>query len=211
VPGAAMCRYLTPEATAGGGDGDSHVSRGPSQLSPPTTWRRCPLPCLAVTPSSWEPRTSAAAAAAGLLADQPCSDSSNLGMALVAKWIGSDHSFVRRDMILLLLAGANMPFPFLFFSRTEAHRMRIFILCIYIYMIFFIYSESSHPRNFLKKGLKKLKFEKGVPVGNNSKNGCLPPVDRAGCVGPGTPRPSIGFQKYFQTPPKGLFANRKVS
>ena len=51
------------EATAMAGD--SRVSRGPSRPSPspafcfplpPATWRRCPLCCLAVTPSSCEPR-----------------------------------------------------------------------------------------------------------------------------------------------------------
>jgi hypothetical protein len=33
---------------------------------------------------------------------------------------------------------------------------------------------------FFEKGLKKLKFEKGVPAWNILKNGCLPPNERAG-------------------------------
>jgi hypothetical protein len=56
---------------------------------------------------------------------------------------------------------------------------------------------------FFKKGLKKLKFEKGVAVGKNLKNGCLPPNHRAGGVGPGTSRPTRGrdAQKAFCRPP----------
>jgi hypothetical protein len=45
--------------------------------------------------------------------------------------------------------------------------------------------------SFLKKD-KKIKFEKGEPDRINSRNGYLPPVDRAGGVGPETSRPSNG-------------------
>jgi hypothetical protein len=53
---------------------------------------------------------------------------------------------------------------------------------------------------FKKKGLKKI--EKGVPGGKNWKNRYLPPVDRAGGVGPGTSRPSSGREvpKIFSGP-----------
>jgi hypothetical protein len=54
----------------------------------------------------------------------------------------------------------------------------------------FLYAPSS--RTFFKKGFKKIKFEKGVAVRKNLKNGCLPPDHRAGGVGPGTSRPTRG-------------------
>jgi hypothetical protein len=51
---------------------------------------------------------------------------------------------------------------------------------------------------FFRKGLKKIKFEKGVPIGKNSKNRYLPLVDQAGGVGPGIPAHPAGgrFQDY---------------
>jgi hypothetical protein len=57
---------------------------------------------------------------------------------------------------------------------------------------------------FLKKGIKNIKFGKGEPVGNNLKNGYLPPVDRAGNRGAGD-LPPIGREV-----PEGLLANKKV-
>jgi hypothetical protein len=62
------------------------------------------------------------------------------------------------------------------------------------------------PPHVFKKGIKKLKLGKGVPVGNILKNGYLPPADRAGGVGPGTSHPSSG-----QEAPEGLFANKKFA
>jgi hypothetical protein len=57
-------------------------------------------------------------------------------------------------------------------------------------------------RVFLKKRIKKLKFEKGEPDGKNSENGYLSPVDRAGGVGPRTSLPPkrAGGPKKFQDP-----------
>jgi hypothetical protein len=62
---------------------------------------------------------------------------------------------------------------------------------------------------FLKKRLKKIKFEKGVPIGKKSKNGYLLSVDRAGGVGPGTSRPTSG-REVPKLIPEGLFANKKL-
>jgi hypothetical protein len=63
---------------------------------------------------------------------------------------------------------------------------------------------------FLKKGLKKLKFEKGVVVGKNLKNGCLPSGRRGAGDIPSNQR--AGCSKTFlQAPPEGPFANKKVS
>jgi hypothetical protein len=47
-----------------------------------------------------------------------------------------------------------------------------------------------------------------VPVGKNSKNRYLPPVDRTGGVGPGISRLSSG-REVPEAPPEGLFANKK--
>jgi hypothetical protein len=57
---------------------------------------------------------------------------------------------------------------------------------------------------FLKRN-KKIKFEKGEPDRKKSKNGCLPPADRVGGVGPGTSRPSSGREvpKIFRGPSRG--------
>jgi hypothetical protein len=63
---------------------------------------------------------------------------------------------------------------------------------------------------FSKKGFKKIR--KRVPDRKIWKNGYLPPVDRAGGVGPGTSRPSNGREvpKLSADPPEGLFANKKL-
>jgi hypothetical protein len=55
---------------------------------------------------------------------------------------------------------------------------------------------------FLKKGLKKLKFEKGVSAWNISKNGCLPLVDRAGGDIPPNQRAGCS-KKFFAGPSRG--------
>jgi hypothetical protein len=67
-----------------------------------------------------------------------------------------------------------------------------FLLFFYFFSCAEPVSTAAATRLFLKKGFKKIKIRKTVLVGNNLKNGCLPPVDRAGGVGPGTSRPSRG-------------------
>jgi hypothetical protein len=61
---------------------------------------------------------------------------------------------------------------------------------------------------FFKKKLKKLKFEKGVPAWNISKNGSSRPL-----IGrEGTSRPTRGRdvpKSFLQAPPEGPFANKK--
>jgi hypothetical protein len=65
---------------------------------------------------------------------------------------------------------------------------------------------SSGPRVFLKKD-RKIKIRKC----GNLENGYLPSVYWAGAVGPGTSCPPSRWevQKNFETPPEGLFANKK--
>jgi hypothetical protein len=52
--------------------------------------------------------------------------------------------------------------------------------------------EQGERRLFFLRDKKKIKFGKGELDGKNSENRYLPPVDRAGGVGPGTSRPSSG-------------------
>jgi hypothetical protein len=69
-----------------------------------------------------------------------------------------------------------------------------------------------YERVFLKKGLKKFKFEKEVPVWKILKNGCLLPDQRAECVGPETSRPPNGreVEKYFPGSWEGPLRERKL-
>jgi hypothetical protein len=67
-------------------------------------------------------------------------------------------------------------------------------------------------REFFLKGLKKLKFEKGVPVGNNSKNGCPPSVPKNICRPlPRISRPSRGPLRQESRPVRGWEASRPAS
>jgi hypothetical protein len=65
--------------------------------------------------------------------------------------------------------------------------------------------------SFLKKGLKKFKFEKRCRFGTIRKMGTSRSLIGREAWSRGPPAPPAGgrFEKYFEAPPEGLFANKK--
>jgi hypothetical protein len=66
-------------------------------------------------------------------------------------------------------------------------------------------------RTFLKKGLKNLNSKKECRFGTIRKMGTSCPLIGREAWGRGPPAPPAGgrFEKYFEAPSKGLFANKK--
>jgi hypothetical protein len=66
--------------------------------------------------------------------------------------------------------------------------------------------------NFLKKGVKKIKFEKGVPFGNFRKMGASRPINGREAWGRRPPAHPMGgrSENFSQALPEGFFANKKL-